>query len=67
MELQLEHSMVHTGKVLRVTLDKIQGWSGDMVPGSNREGDLAGDDKELVEVEEFRRLLKSPCITFITM
>ena len=65
MELQLEQFRVQTGKVLWVTLDSKKCWSGDIVPGTSKEGDLAGDDKEFVEVEEFRRFIKSPCMKFI--
>ena len=54
MELQLEHSRVQIAELIREVLEKKCRWSGEMVPGTSKEGDLGGVEREFVEMEESR-------------
>ena len=53
-ELQFEHSSVHIGEGIREVLEKERRLSGEMLPGTSKEGDLGGVDSEFVEIEESR-------------
>ena len=54
MELQLEHSRVQIGELIQEVLEKKRRWSGEMVPGISKEGDLGDVEREFVEIEESR-------------
>ena len=54
--MQLEHSRLHIGEGIREVLEKKCRWSGEMVPGTSKEGDLGGVEREFVEIEESRLL-----------
>ena len=54
MELQVEHSRVQNGELIREVLEKKRRWLGEMVPGISKEGDLGDVEREFVEIEESR-------------
>ena len=50
--MQLEHSRLHIGEGIREVLEKKCRWSGEMVLGTSKEGDLGGVEREFVEIDE---------------
>ena len=54
MELQLEHSRVQIGELIREVLEKKRRWLGEMLPGTIKEEDLGDVEREFVEIEESR-------------